>query len=158
MKPAEKRAARSGIEPLPASAVDGPLAAIMSGMQVEAGRQVAFVGNMPPRAASYARPDPPLPHALQRALEQLGIGRLYSHQAEALRLARDGRDLVVVTATSSGKSLCYHLPVLERILENREARALYVYPINALINDQFNALARLNLELGREATSVERYS
>jgi DEAD/DEAH box helicase domain-containing protein len=130
----------------------------MSAMQVDTGRQVAYVGNIPARAASYARPDPPLPRPLRRALKALHIDQLYSHQAEALRLAREGQDLVVVTSTSSGKSLCYNLPVLERMLANREARALYIYPINALINDQFNMVARINLELGRDAVGIDRYS
>jgi DEAD/DEAH box helicase domain-containing protein len=127
-------------------------------MQVDTGRQVAYVGDIPARAARYARPNPPLPQPLRRALQALHIDQLYSHQAEALRLARERQDLVVVTSTSSGKSLCYNLPVLERMLANREARALYVYPINALINDQFNMVARINLELGRDAVGIDRYS
>ena len=141
---------RAPVERLAPASVSGPLSEIMSAMHVDTGGQVAYVGSIPARDPSYGRPNPPLPPPLSRALRRLDISHLFSHQAEALRLARDGRDVVVVTSTSSGKTLCYNLPVLERILSDRKAHALYIYPINALINDQFNVLARLNLELGPE--------
>ncbi|MFO7698676.1 MAG: DEAD/DEAH box helicase [Anaerolineae bacterium] len=156
--PVHSRERRTAVEPLAPGAVDGPLAEIMSAMHVDIGHQVAYVGNIPPREPSYALPDPPLPNPLIRALRRLEITRLFSHQTEALRLAREGQDLVVVTSTSSGKTLCYNLPVLERILGDRAARALYIYPINALVNDQFNMLARINLELGQNAVGIDRYS
>jgi DEAD/DEAH box helicase domain-containing protein len=72
----------------------------------------------------------PLPADLRpelvAALARRGVQRLYSHQAEAYRAVRSGRHLVVVTPTASGKTLCYNLPVLQRLLENPEKRALYV--------------------------------
>ncbi len=87
-----------------------------------------------------------------------GHPRLYSHQVEAVERARRGENLVVVTATSSGKTLCYNLPVLETILHDRETRALYLYPINALVNDQLKGLFRLDLALGKEAVSIAKYT
>ncbi|MFN3594396.1 MAG: DEAD/DEAH box helicase, partial [Thiobacillaceae bacterium] len=89
----------------------------------------------------------PLPDDLDRrlvaALHGRGITRLYSHQAEALTLARAGQNLVVATPTASGKSLCYHLPVLQDLLADG-ARALYLFPTKALAQDQLAELLALN--------------
>jgi superfamily II DNA helicase RecQ len=70
--------------------------------------------------------------------------RLYTHQAEAFEAAWAGRDVVVVTPTASGKTLCYNLPVLGAILENPDARALYLFPTKALAQDQLAELYGLN--------------
>src|SRR5438552_3214779 len=81
--------------------------------------------------------------AARRALAARGIGELYAHQAEALALALAGRHFVVATPTASGKSLCFHLPVLEALSRDREARALYVFPTKALSRDQAASLGEL---------------
>lgn len=88
------------------------------------------------QAARYAQPQAPLPEALAAALERKGIRRLYSHQAQALDLARQGEHVTVVTPTASGKTLCSALPVLEALLKDPQAKALYLYPIKALAQDQ----------------------
>src|SRR5260221_5196357 len=89
----------------------------------------------------------PLPHDLHpelvAALRSRGIGQLYSHQEEAYASVRSGRHLVVVTPTASGKTLCYNLPVLQRLLENPEKRALYLFPTKALAQDQLAELGAL---------------
>src|SRR5712692_1055823 len=89
----------------------------------------------------------PLPSELRPeltdALAARGIVRLYTHQADAYAAVRRGRHLVVVTPTASGKTLCYNLPVLQRLLENPEKRALYVYPTKALAQDQLAELGAL---------------
>src|ERR1700737_3944983 len=77
------------------------------------------------------------------ALAGRGIERLYSHQGDAYEAVRKGRHLVVVTPTASGKTLCYNLPVLQRLLANPEKRALYVYPTKALAQDQLAELSAL---------------
>ena len=77
---------------------------------------------------------------LRQVLDARGIHRLYSHQAECFRLAREKRDFVVVTPTASGKTLCYNLPVVSSILENNDARALYLFPTKALSADQVSGL------------------
>src|SRR5437016_12131207 len=86
----------------------------------------------------------PLPGSLgqgaRRALASRGISELYAHQAEAFELAMTGRDFVVATPTASGKSLCFHLPVLETLSRHPEARALYVFPTKALARDQESSL------------------
>ncbi|HKB34668.1 MAG TPA: DEAD/DEAH box helicase, partial [Candidatus Dormibacteraeota bacterium] len=77
------------------------------------------------------------------ALAGRGIERLYSHQADAYRAVRQGRHLVVVTPTASGKTLCYNLPVLQRLLEDPNRRALYLFPTKALAQDQLAELSAL---------------
>jgi DEAD/DEAH box helicase domain-containing protein len=134
------------------------LARIARGMAAQQGGQIVHVAQVPQREARYAVPNPPLPAVLRGALSVLEVARLYTHQVEALERARRGENLVVVTSTSSGKTLCYNLPVLEAILQNRQARALYLYPINALVNDQFKTLARMNLALGGQAAAMDRYT
>ncbi len=76
-------------------------------------------------------------------LEKRGINRIYSHQAEAVDLIRNGRDVVLVTPTASGKTLCYNLPVLSSILEEPQARALYIFPTKALAQDQMHEVHSL---------------
>ena len=89
----------------------------------------------------------PLPDDLRpelaRALAARGVERLYSHQADAYNAVRRGRHLVVVTPTASGKTLCYNLPVLQRLLEQPDRRALYMFPTKALAQDQLAELSAL---------------
>jgi len=80
---------------------------------------------------------------LRRALDSAGIRQLYTHQDEAYRTVRDGRSTAIVTPTASGKTLCYNLPVLQRMLEEPETRALYLFPTKALSQDQQAALGDL---------------
>ena len=89
---------------------------------------------------------PWLDERLVQGLARRGITALYRHQAEALAALRDGQDIAVVTPTASGKSLCYHLPVLQAIADDPAARALYLFPTKALSQDQlaeFRELAGL---------------
>ena len=76
------------------------------------------------------------------ALAERGIEKLYSHQAQAFELARSGKNVVVVTPDGLRKTLCYNLPVLQTIVENPDARALYLYPTKALTYDQLDDLMR----------------
>ena len=91
---------------------------------------------LPARAARFGELQPPLAGALLSALETGGVSRLYTHQVCAIEALRAGRDTVVVTGTASGKSLCFHLPALERLLEEPDATALYLFPTKALAQDQ----------------------
>ncbi|MBE3574134.1 MAG: DEAD/DEAH box helicase [Firmicutes bacterium] len=105
--------------------------------------QIVHVEEIPARAARYVPLDKPLPPVLQQALASGGIEALYSHQTQALELAREGRGWVVVTGTASGKSLCYHLPVLETLAADPLATALYLFPTKALAQDQLRSLEQL---------------
>jgi DEAD/DEAH box helicase domain-containing protein len=94
----------------------------------------------------------PLPRSLHpglaRALADRGVTELYAHQAEAFELASSGRHFVVATPTASGKSLCFHLPILQALAHDRDARALYLYPTKALARDQETSLGELILASG----------
>lgn len=94
----------------------------------------------PPREGSYDVLPDDLDPRLCSALAERGITRLYTHQAQSYHSARAGRHFVVVTPTASGKTLCYNLPVLQSLLERREARALYLFPTKALSQDQQSEL------------------
>src|SRR5690554_2972968 len=93
-----------------------------------------------PKEASYGPFPDSLSPELIRVLADKGISRLYSHQAKAIELAGKGKNLVVVTPTASGKTLCYNLPVVNTILNNDDARALYLFPTKALSQDQVSEL------------------
>ncbi len=97
---------------------------------------IAFWKRIPPREGSYEPFPSELPRELSETLSRRGIARLYSHQAASYRAVRGGESLVVVTPTASGKTLCYNLPIMHHLLENPEARALYLFPTKALSQDQ----------------------
>ena len=85
---------------------------------------------------------------LREGLVGRGFSRLYRHQAEAIEALRSGQDIVVVTPTASGKSLCYNLPVLQAVAEDPAARALYLFPTKALSQDQLAELRELATAAG----------
>ena len=105
--------------------------------------QIAHVEMLPPRAARFAEPAQPLHPVLAAALVARGITRLYAHQAAALDTTRSGEHMGVVTATASGKTLCYQLPALEAILAEPSSRALLLFPTKALAHDQLRSLGEL---------------
>ena len=98
---------------------------------------------IPARPPRHGELTLPLPPPIAESLAARGIARLYTHQVQAIEALRGGLDVVVVTGTASGKSLCYHLPVLERLLGEGEATALYLFPTKALAQDQLKGLTRL---------------
>jgi DEAD/DEAH box helicase domain-containing protein len=81
------------------------------------------------------------------ALAAQGISQLWTHQAECWAIAQAQHHLIVTTGTASGKSLCFNLPVLDGLLRDPHARAIYLYPTKALAQDQ---LRRLRLLAGRD--------
>ena len=103
---------------------------------------------MPPREAHYADFPEALDERLKPVLARRGVHRLYTHQAHAVREVLAGQDIVVVTPTASGKTMCYNLPVLSAILKNEDARALYLFPTKALSADQVSELYELIEEMG----------
>ncbi|MBB5178651.1 DEAD/DEAH box helicase domain-containing protein [Planomicrobium koreense] len=90
----------------------------------------------PEKPAAYADFPPAMHESLKAALRKKGIEQLYTHQRQAFDLAVDGKSFTAVTPTASGKSYCYHLPVLHKILNDPGARALYLFPTKALAQDQ----------------------
>ena len=116
------------------------------------GEIITAMRHIPAREAKFA----PMPKWVRPELVQAyagkGVAQLYSHQTLAASSVRDGRNVVVVTPTASGKTLCYNLPVLNAVLENPDARALYLFPTKALAQDQLSELhdlcARLDHRFG----------
>src|SRR6476660_8697874 len=105
--------------------------------------RVTALRRLPPVSARYA----PFPEVLDRRLRDAfgarGISQLYTHQAEAITHALAGRNVVVITLTASGKTLCYNGPVLNAILQDPASRALYLFPTKALAQDQLAELQSL---------------
>lgn len=105
--------------------------------------QMEHIERLPARPAHYAEPATPLNPELQIRLAQLGIDRLYSHQATAIDAVRRGEHVLTVTATASGKTLCYNVPAVEAVLHDPGAHALYLFPTKALAQDQLGKLNEL---------------
>ncbi|MFC0214697.1 DEAD/DEAH box helicase [Paenibacillus chartarius] len=110
--------------------------------------QVTHWHTIAPREPRYAEFPEGLHAGLQEALRERGVRSLYTHQAAAFREAALGRHVVTVTPTASGKTLCYNLPVLQRILDDDSARALYLFPTKALAQDQVAEMQELVDKMG----------
>lgn len=99
---------------------------------------IRAIRHQPAREGEFAEIPGGVAEPLRIALERRGIERLYTHQAEAFDLCSGGRNVVVVTPTASGKTLCYNLPVLNRLIADAGARAMYLFPTKALAEDQLH--------------------
>jgi DEAD/DEAH box helicase domain-containing protein len=111
------------------------------------GEILTAIRHFPAREAQWAD-FPAWAHAdLRMVYAGKGIRQLYSHQAAAAEAVHAGTNIVVVTPTASGKTLCYNLPILNAILESSESRALYLFPTKALAQDQLAELHDLNQRL-----------
>ncbi|MFW9939255.1 MAG: DEAD/DEAH box helicase, partial [Candidatus Thorarchaeota archaeon] len=114
--------------------------------------QIYHIEHIPELKARYDDLDKPLKKRLQQWLTNNNI-RLWRHQAEAINAIRNSYNTVIVTSTASGKSLCYNLPVLEKILNDDKTTALYIFPTKALSRDQYtiltNILAETNIKQNR---------
>ena len=111
------------------------------------GEVLTAVRHYPAREAQWAG-FPDWVHAeLSAAYNAKGIRQLYTHQAAAAEAVHAGKNVVIVTPTASGKTLCYNLPVLDAILANDDTRALYLFPTKALAQDQLAELHDLNSRL-----------
>ena len=102
--------------------------------------QIAAVHIVPAREARTVEPPTGLRAPIRDWLRGRGIDRLYCHQAEAIRHVAEGRDVVLSTATASGKTLAFTLPVLDALAADEEATAIFLYPLKALANDQLAVL------------------
>src|SRR6266446_5286654 len=111
-------------------------------------RGVTHHAVMPPREAIWRDHPDWLDPRIRAGLAVRGIDRLYSHQAEAIEAVRAGRDVVVVTPTASGKTLCYALPALQAIADDPAARALFLFPTKALSQDQVAEIGELSRAAG----------
>ncbi|KAI3867374.1 hypothetical protein MKX03_036501 [Papaver bracteatum] len=105
--------------------------------------QIVHVEEIGARTAVHVEVPNILSEITQSALRRIGISKLYSHQAESIQASLAGKNVVVATMTSSGKSLCYNLPVLEALSHNLLLCALYIFPTKALAQDQLRALSEM---------------
>ncbi len=109
-------------------------------LRSDPGSTIRAIRHQPARPGEFADIPNAAHAALRQALERQGIERLYSHQARAFELVAAGKNVVVVTPTASGKTLCYNLPVLNCLLSEPQARAMYLFPTKALAEDQLHEL------------------
>jgi DEAD/DEAH box helicase domain-containing protein len=112
-----------------------------------AGEVLTAVKHLAAREAQFASMPSWVRPELAAAYGAKGVQQLYTHQAVAAERVHEGRNVVVVTPTASGKTLCYNLPVLNAVLENTDTRALYVFPTKALAQDQLAELHDLSRRL-----------
>jgi DEAD/DEAH box helicase domain-containing protein len=105
--------------------------------------QVTYWHTIPPRDPKLAEFPEGLHEGICAALKNKHIEQLYTHQAESFRQVSAGNHVVTVTPTASGKTLCYNLPVMQKILENDASRALYLFPTKALAQDQVAELQEM---------------
>ena len=128
-------------------ALDAALERLAPGQHIERpdtpDNHVTAVRRLPPIPAQTVPFPEILDERLRAALATRGIRELYTHQAESLDHALAGRNVVVVTPTASGKTLCYNAPILHQILQDPASRALYLFPTKALAQDQLAELQGL---------------
>ena len=108
---------------------------------------VRAIRKQPAKPGVFADFPETLAAPLTQSLVSRGIRQLYSHQAQAFAHAAAGRNVVVVTPTASGKTLCYNLPVLQRLTADPGARVLYLFPTKALAEDQLAAFNEFGCDL-----------
>lgn len=113
-------------------------------------QNIVHIATIEGQEGEYADFPETLHPSLKKALIERGIEKLYTHQRQAFDLALAGKSFTAITPTASGKSLCYHLPVLQKILENPSTRAIYLFPTKALAQDQKNDLNELINAMGEE--------
>ena len=111
------------------------------------GEVLTAVRHYPAREPQWANFPAWLNADLRAAYNAKGIRQLYTHQAAAAEAVHAGKNVVIVTPTASGKTLCYNLPVLDAILADTDTRALYLFPTKALAQDQLAELYDLNQRL-----------
>jgi len=105
-------------------------------------------------AVTYPLPDD-LAESLVKTLLASGIHSLYSHQLEAWTHVRAGENIALATGTASGKTLAYNLPILTTMLENKDARALYLFPTKALAQDQLSVISHQLSVIGKQLRNTD---
>ncbi|MCR3761653.1 DEAD/DEAH box helicase [Clostridium felsineum] len=101
---------------------------------------IIYKKEIPKREAIYVDFPRNLSEELVKYLSEKGIEKLYCHQAEMFEKAEESKNIVITTSTASGKTLSFLLPVIQEILSNPLARAIFIYPTKALASDQYRAI------------------
>jgi DEAD/DEAH box helicase domain-containing protein len=130
------------VDPLQSPPTPGGIHEYVNALKTSArlGHQVVHHVQIPEKKAQYA--DSNVDSKTRALLAQMDIQALYTHQYEAICLIRNGSHVVAATPTSSGKTLIYNLPVIERIMAEPGARALYLFPLKALAQDQLRTFTQ----------------
>lgn len=131
--------------------IDGFIDSLYSHHRIN--RRVSHIEVIEKKEAEFADFPDDVEEELSKALIKSGIERLYSHQIRAYELLKDGKNVVIVTPTASGKTLCYNLPVINTILKDESSRALYLFPTKALSYDQLEGLGNLLKIIGKGISS-----
>ncbi len=111
---------------------------------------IAHVETIPAKEATFKKVDD-LNEKIIDYLDSKDV-KLYKHQADAYEAIRNGENVIITTPTASGKTLAFNLPIMETMIEDKDATALYIYPAKALSNDQLHVLENLEAELGIKIT------
>ena len=119
-------------------------------MALDPDSPIRAIRRTPARAGDYAAFPEQVNPKLREVLAARGIEKLYTHQALAREKVAAGENVVIVTPTASGKTLCYNLPVLDRLTADPGARAMYLFPTKALAEDQLDELHGLIEDMGSD--------
>ena len=117
-------------------------------MALDDASPIRAIQRTPARAAQYADFPATVNPKLRQVLAARDIEKLYTHQAEACDRIAAGSNVVIVTPTASGKTLCYNVPVIDRLTAEPGARAMYLFPTKALSEDQLDELHGLIEDMG----------
>jgi len=109
--------------------------------------RLANIKVLKPQKASYGDTKAILPQYIKNYLAKNNI-RLYKHQCDAIDLLRSGRNITITTPTASGKTLAFNIPIFEKLIQDNNASALYIYPAKALANDQLKSMKELEKYCG----------
>ncbi len=149
---AVRSATSAGVDAHRASSTQTKVTQVLDGFAARDrdGQVLTAVRHYPAREARFAEFPGWTHEALRSAYASKGIRKLYTHQEAAAQVVHAGKNVVVVTPTASGKTLCYNLPVLDAILSDTDSRALYLFPTKALAQDQLAELCDLNQKLDNQ--------
>ncbi|MBU1077938.1 MAG: DEAD/DEAH box helicase, partial [Spirochaetes bacterium] len=114
------------------------------------GKNITFVKKIRKRDASFVDFPNEVEPELKIALMNKGIGRLYTHQLKSYKMVKDGRNVVMVTPTASGKTLGYNLPILDSLIKDDSQKAMYLFPTKALAQDQTDEVNDLSKHLKKK--------
>lgn len=134
------------------SGIDAAIAQFQHSMQQD-GSPIRAIRHQPAQPGQFVSLPEQVDPEIARALANRGIEKLYSHQAKSYEITTAGKNVVVVTPTASGKTLCYNLPVFHFLRNEPNGRAFYLFPTKALAEDQRQEFQRMSDELGGGITA-----
>ena len=121
------------------------------------GNLIAHHHIIPQKKAIHCSEESFVSNQLGDALKGIGINSLYSHQYESIKAVRDGKNVILSTPTSSGKTLAYNIPVFESVLSDDQTRAFYLFPLKALGHDQLKTIKGFSSKLSCKDIKAEIY-